>query len=130
MSRFRALLAVSLLSAVAHAGGSVEIPRRVEGTLKAGATSAEVEAMLVGASWLYLNPDKEHSTWESKTLAFDATGLVDVTTMYAYGPRSVKLPWHIVRAGNAPAIEINGASYAVAPCKLTPRTTCVVGQLP
>ena len=120
-------LATTFLSVAAHAGGAIEIPRTVDGVLAPGATPADVSSMLVSATWRHSNPDKEHSTWESKTLTFDATGSVDVSTMYAWGPRSTKVQWHVARAGRTPAVDINGVAYELAPCSHGPRTTCLVG---
>jgi hypothetical protein len=115
---------------LALAAGAIEIPHTVDGTLGAGATPASVTSMITAASWRYSNPDKEHSTWESITLTFDASGNVDVMTYHAWGPRTVKKPWHVVRAGNAPSIEIDGVVYAVAPCSFASRTMCLAGLRP
>jgi len=128
LHRIHALLTAMLLSFSAQASVAIEIPRTLDGTLGQAATPATVTAMLTGAAWRYSNPAKETSTWESKTLAFDATKQsVDVTTLYAYGPRTDTLPWQVVSAGTTPAVEIGGVRYAVSPCKLAPRTTCLGG---
>lgn len=116
--------------ALALAAGAIEIPHAVDGTLGSGTTPAMVTSMITRASWRYLNPDKSHSTWESITLTFDASGNVDVMTYHAWGPRTVKKPWHVVRAGSSPSIDIDGVAYSVAPCSFASQTTCLAGLRP
>ena len=122
------LLALASVVTTARAGSVVEIPRLTDGTLDSTPTPAAVTALMTTARWRCLT-DKQTSTWESKTYSFAATGSVDIMTMYAWGPRTDKVAWHVVRA-TPPAIDIGGVEYAIAPCKRSPRTSCLVGPPP
>jgi hypothetical protein len=127
--KLKNFLMMALLSGSANATGTIELFHTVDGTLGANATPATTNAMLVSAMWRYLNPDKEHSTWESMTFVFDPSGTVEVTW---WGPMQHvdKRPWHVLTAGSAPTVDIGGVVYRMAPCSHAPRTTCLVGPRP
>jgi hypothetical protein len=126
--KLKPFLMTVLLSGSANATGTIELFHTVDGTLGANASAATMNAMLTSAMWRFLNPDKEHSTWESMTLVFDPSGTVEVTW---WGPRRIVAtrPWRIV-AANAPTIDIDGVVYRMTPCSHAPRVTCLDGPRP
>lgn len=123
------------LALVGSAGADARKPRpvgdnifRVEAaSLPEDASRRDVAAALVGGRWMYLNPEKKTSTWESRTYVFHDDGTVETTTNDLSGPVTDKGAWTLVVAPRqAPFLTVGAVRYRIVACSRgTTATLCL-----
>ena len=106
------------------------ICRTESSELPAKPTAEDVKDFLGGSRWMYFNPNKKYSTWESKTWRFGGDGELVITTNHVGRPRhsTFSYSWKI-RRGNRLVINIGRRRYRFRRYKQSHggRSSCLVG---